>query len=746
MAMKYSDATGVHVRICDFSPEPQRILLPIKGFEKKPLVSLEQSVEPLISIVPHINQMVWTVKANCHQPENGLTEDESASIMLYTLEWIPKEKSCYYILNSTLRSQNRSQLIPWFRYLRLFTSALLKLPSMVPKILYRGVERNMRKEFPVGKKFIWWSFTSCTSSFDVLETYLGKAGQRTIFNIICDSAKDISQHALYQTENEFLLYPARQFTVTSSLYAGNGLQIIHIKETQSRYPLFRTSETSSFTSANMSQIPNPKLFALFSDSLTTSLILSQSIGTFNEKKFFTMSRKAIDSSGRLGSLYDGYKDLILGTANMNSKEKQCQALKSNHCMIINGSKDKKLNILQMIGVENELRLSTLLNIREKTGIAAINDYSYPINEYTRFFYYSYLDREEQFSNNPPKIQSSDESFKRYTVATHIIIGIQTGIDIIIVLQLPSNKKLVTKIDHILHRIRNLLLDDENIFTLTLDDENLLENIILTKIYSNILDVQNMKRLYDICRYIKQNQNKTVNYPLSYTLQPIKWLYSTYTGPGNTFIALPVELIDNIEQNIFQLRDDIMKLEISLKQDLPKLLNGYLKERLSDLQKHWLNTKNKYINEIEQLAKLVIDFRSGRIPVQTVHSVLNTKTEALVKTMIHDLTQNLNDLTEKGHFISDLCRQQFRYLNAVEYDIDQTDNEKTIERKLVMNDQPDYILCSTDTLNKLKSEQLRQLRRDAIEKLKNNFNLRLIYADFSYCSFELKNMMILPLNK
>ncbi|CAF4309471.1 unnamed protein product [Rotaria sp. Silwood2] len=256
----------------------------------------------------------------------------------------------------------------------------------------------------------------------------------------------------------------------------------------------------------------------------------------------------------------------------------------------------------------------------------------------------------------------------------------------------------------------------------------------------------MKRLYDICRYIKQNQNKTVNYPLSYTLRPIKWLYSTYTGPGNTFIALPVELIDNIEQNIFQLRDDIMKLEISLKQDLPKLLNGYLKERLSDLQKHWLNTKNKYINEIEQLAKLVIDFRSGRIPVQTVHSVLNTQTETLVKTMIHDLTQNLNDLTEKGHFISDLCRQQFRYLNTVEYDIDQTDNEKTIERKLVMNDQPDYILCSTDTLNKLKSEQLRQLRRDAIEKLKNNFNLRLIYADFSYCSFELKNMMILPLNK
>ncbi|CAF4018775.1 unnamed protein product, partial [Rotaria sordida] len=284
----------------------------------------------------------------------------------------------------------------------------------------------------------------------------------------------------------------------------------------------------------------------------------------NEQPLFVTSRKAIDSSGSIGSLYDGYKDLILGKVNMSSKEKRHQAHKSKQCMIINGNNDQKENILKIIGVENELRLSILLNLRDKTGLSAIIDYSNPINEYTRFFYYSYLDREEQLYNNPPKMQSFNESSKLQTIATHIIT--------------------------------------------------------------------------------------------------------------------------------------------------------------------------------------VIDVRSGKIRVPTIDQALSSSNQSFIKTTIRDLTLNLNDLKEKGHFINDLERQQFRYLNVTEHDIDRIDNEKTIERKLVTDDERDCILCSNDDLNKTKSGQLLQLRHDAIEELKNNSNLRLIYADFSYCSFELKNMMKLPSNK
>jgi hypothetical protein len=42
-----------------------------------------------------------------------------------------------------------------------------------------------------------------------LEQVLGQTGHRTIFNIECDLAKDITQHSFYQSENEVLMYPAR---------------------------------------------------------------------------------------------------------------------------------------------------------------------------------------------------------------------------------------------------------------------------------------------------------------------------------------------------------------------------------------------------------------------------------------------------------------------------------------------------------------------------------------------------------
>ncbi|CAF4710498.1 unnamed protein product, partial [Rotaria sp. Silwood2] len=67
-----------------------------------PLVSLEHAINPLVSLIPDVEQMTWIAKQNCNSPKDGLTMDESASIMLYTMEWEPYEKSFYVTLNNTL--------------------------------------------------------------------------------------------------------------------------------------------------------------------------------------------------------------------------------------------------------------------------------------------------------------------------------------------------------------------------------------------------------------------------------------------------------------------------------------------------------------------------------------------------------------------------------------------------------------------------------------------------------------------
>jgi hypothetical protein len=109
--------------------EPKQMLQPISGYEDEQLVSLEEACEPLQKIIDkELQQNIMIAKMNSTKPENGLTQDESASIHLYTMEWKVHENSLYAILNRTLRLADRSKLQPWFKYLKLFLTAFFKLP------------------------------------------------------------------------------------------------------------------------------------------------------------------------------------------------------------------------------------------------------------------------------------------------------------------------------------------------------------------------------------------------------------------------------------------------------------------------------------------------------------------------------------------------------------------------------------------------------------------------------------------
>ncbi|CAF3101073.1 unnamed protein product [Rotaria sp. Silwood2] len=229
------------VRISDIVKESSLILMPISGYEEVPLVPLELAVEPLVPILPSIQSYAYSAKQRCiDPPPNGMTIDESASIMLYTMGWKPLDKCLYAVLNATLRSEDRNKLEPWFLYLKLFLTALSQIPSE-HKLLFRGIKSDLHQNYPKGKTIIWWGFSSCTASVDVLqsELFLGTTGTRTMFTIQCDSGKDISKHSYFPNEEEVLLMAATQFTVAGCLNQGNNLYTIQLKETKPPHPLLQ---------------------------------------------------------------------------------------------------------------------------------------------------------------------------------------------------------------------------------------------------------------------------------------------------------------------------------------------------------------------------------------------------------------------------------------------------------------------------------------------------------------------------
>ena len=219
--------------------EPDEMLLPIEGYERKPLVALEEAIESLIPLVPDVKRKAWIAKSRAANPGDGLTPDESASIILYSMEWPENEESLYYILNSTLRAEKRSLLKPWFLYLKLILTGLDKLPSIEGRTFYRGVKQNLSDLYHPGKTIVWWGFSSCTSKIDILdnEEFLGKTGTRTLFTIECKSAKDIRRHSIFSNENEVLLMLATQLEVIGQYQPCTDVFIIQLKETKPLYPL-----------------------------------------------------------------------------------------------------------------------------------------------------------------------------------------------------------------------------------------------------------------------------------------------------------------------------------------------------------------------------------------------------------------------------------------------------------------------------------------------------------------------------
>ncbi|CAF2061431.1 unnamed protein product [Rotaria magnacalcarata] len=241
MAAKFTDIDEQHPmqRFSDLVGEPCRMLMPIEGYEKKPLVTIEEAVEPIVEYVPDVRRRAYFAKMKCAELSPGkLSMDEAASITLYSMEWEPQEECLYHVLNETLRNEKRQKLTPWFLFLKLILTALAQIPSSL-SFVYRGVKQDMRKGYPEGKTFVWWGFSSCTSKPSVLqnEQFLGTTGPRTLFTIECDSGKDIRKYSFFQAEDEILIPAARQFKVVACLSQGKDLYMVQLKEIQPQFPL-----------------------------------------------------------------------------------------------------------------------------------------------------------------------------------------------------------------------------------------------------------------------------------------------------------------------------------------------------------------------------------------------------------------------------------------------------------------------------------------------------------------------------
>jgi hypothetical protein len=141
------------------------------------------------------------------------------------MDW--DEKSLYRVLNEQLRVKDRNVLIPWHGYLKLFDTALKKLPSLQMS-LWRGVNLDISKNFKEGEQLAWWSFNSCSSSVKVVKQFLGS--NSTLLMIEAKNGKLISAYSNFPEENEVILGLGTRLCVASDALEHSSLNVVHLRE------------------------------------------------------------------------------------------------------------------------------------------------------------------------------------------------------------------------------------------------------------------------------------------------------------------------------------------------------------------------------------------------------------------------------------------------------------------------------------------------------------------------------------
>ena len=141
------------------------------------------------------------------------------------MEW--GEQSLYRILNAELQISDRSVLAPWHGYLRLFDTALQKLPSLQANT-WRGINLDISNGYKEGLEMTWWNFSSCSTVVSAVKEFLGSTS--TLLMIEAKNAKSISIYSSSPKEQEVILPLGTRVRVVSDTLSHSSMNLIHFQE------------------------------------------------------------------------------------------------------------------------------------------------------------------------------------------------------------------------------------------------------------------------------------------------------------------------------------------------------------------------------------------------------------------------------------------------------------------------------------------------------------------------------------
>ncbi|CAF3126009.1 unnamed protein product [Rotaria sp. Silwood2] len=313
----------------------------------------------------------------------------------------------------------------------------------------------------------------------------------------------------------------------------------------------------------------------------------------------------------------------------------------------------------------------------------------------------YLDREERLVDDSTEVRKN-KSIIHDVSDTHIITAVSFGIDVVIILQLPSAENTAGKIDAALWKIRTRLMNPNENPDFTTDDADVLKKIIETKVYSNVTELTKMTSLLEVCQFIDGSKQKRDTYrPVEYTLRPMEWLFAEANKSCPSYT--PLDDNDKLEQHLIEILNYYKKVKYLLDSCTTRVLPNNVKDSLVEAEKEWHNLQEVYENEIKRLATLVLDIHSGQKNASEIDEALKHKDQTAFKENIRELLKKIPVIEKETQLTNSAPQEQPKYSELLEPQTNPNDHGQTLTYKPTMENQPNKTICANDnSFNKNQS--------------------------------------------
>ncbi|CAF3190279.1 unnamed protein product [Rotaria sp. Silwood2] len=456
---------------------------------------------------------------------------------------------------------------------------------------------------------------------------------------------------------------------------------------------------------------------------------------------YFIERKAVNVSGRLGSLYDVSSDALFDGICVENSENP-QFYQHSMCQVFRGSHIKDvIHLLNVIKFDDTLLQSILLNMVKESGISSLIHYNQPINENTCFLYYSYTCRREKLSVTDVKANKIISISPNLNNATHMITEIISGFEILCIIQVPT-AQLLDQIDHLLNEISERLHSSDKPLKFTNEEEHIINELSDVTIFGSetCFDNPNTLSILNVLNRLQHFQNNTnFHRPIQYKMCSLKWLYENQSYPE------PYRLSNDDNCNISQIIPTIMRLNNWMKdiqkllKSLPKNLNILTSNRWSkDIPEQFgilLSTYEQYRTE---LRSTLIDVRRGIRKSAEINNIISNRYySSLREPAIGVFYNEVDQWLTKYKLIKRLNDDNIAYFNVLDIPgcnnifLKMQDIHEVLNRRFSKKDSSAILWFSSDRLKREKSVRWEQIYQNIIEQRQNTTQrVSLIYVDFS----------------